>query len=165
MTTALHLIDGTVLVVKKAGSTVGTRKTLNLIEGSNVTLTVADNAGSDRVDVTVASTGGGTSVTGNGMVSNNGGTLTGRTIAAGSGITVTNGDGIAGAPSIALTLTEALIEAALTNVAFGNAELQISGTKVVGAQQAAIADATAGTAVAQFNKLLAALRTHGLIAT
>lgn len=134
MTTALHLIDGTVLVVKKAGSTVGTRKTLNLIEGSNVTLTVADNSGSDRVDVTVAASAAG-------------------------GVTTFN------TRSGAVTLTEADVEGALTNVSFGSAQLQISGTKVVGAQQAAIADATAGTAVAQFNTLLAALRTHGLIAT
>lgn len=41
------------LEVGKAGSLVGTRKHLNLIEGSNVTLTVSDNAGQDRVDVTI----------------------------------------------------------------------------------------------------------------
>ncbi len=35
------------------------RKRLNLIEGANVTLTVADDAGSDEVDVTIASAGGG----------------------------------------------------------------------------------------------------------
>jgi len=44
--------------VSKAGSLVGTRQQINLIEGSNVTLTVSDNAGSDRVDVTVAAAGG-----------------------------------------------------------------------------------------------------------
>lgn len=41
----------------KAGSIIGTRKQLNLLEGSNVTITAADNAGSDRVDVTITSTG------------------------------------------------------------------------------------------------------------
>jgi hypothetical protein len=45
--------------VAKAGVTVGTRKTLNLIEGSNVTITATDNPGSDRVDVTIAAAGGG----------------------------------------------------------------------------------------------------------
>lgn len=40
--------------VDKGGTLVGTRQEINLIEGSNVTLTVADNSGSDRVDVTVA---------------------------------------------------------------------------------------------------------------
>lgn len=42
------------------GTLVGTRPTLNFIDGSNVTLTVADNAGSNRVDITIAATGGGT---------------------------------------------------------------------------------------------------------
>lgn len=44
--------------------------------------------------------------------------------------------------------------------------LQVSGTKVVGAQGAAVADATgAGDVVAQLNALLARVRAHGLIAT
>jgi hypothetical protein len=49
-----------------------------------------------------------------------------------------------------------------------NAEIAYytNGTKVVGAQGAAVADATgAGDVVAQLNSLLAKLRTHGLIAT
>lgn len=45
--------------VKKAGTTIGSRSAINLIEGSNVTITATDNSGSDRVDVTIASTGGG----------------------------------------------------------------------------------------------------------
>jgi len=45
--------------VAKAGTLQGTRKRINLIEGSNVTLTVSDNSGSDRVDVTIAASGGG----------------------------------------------------------------------------------------------------------
>lgn len=44
--------------VDKNGTLVGTRQEINLIEGSNVTLTVSDNAGSDRVDITVAASGG-----------------------------------------------------------------------------------------------------------
>jgi len=40
--------------VSKAGSLQGTRREINLIEGSNVTLTVADDAGNNRVNVTVA---------------------------------------------------------------------------------------------------------------
>jgi hypothetical protein len=44
--------------VAKAGTLTGTRKRLNLIEGSNVTITTADNSGSDRVDVTIAATAG-----------------------------------------------------------------------------------------------------------
>jgi hypothetical protein len=45
--------------VAKAGSLTGTRKRVNFVDGSNVTVTVTDNAGSDRVDVTVAATGTG----------------------------------------------------------------------------------------------------------
>lgn len=44
--------------VDKNGTLVGTRQELNLIEGSNITLTVSDNSGSDRVDVTIAASGG-----------------------------------------------------------------------------------------------------------
>jgi hypothetical protein len=44
--------------VKKAGSTIGTRAGINLIEGTNVTLTVADDSGNDEVDVTIAASGG-----------------------------------------------------------------------------------------------------------
>ena len=44
--------------------------------------------------------------------------------------------------------------------------LQVSGTKVVGAQGAAVADATdAASAITQLNLLLARCRAHGLIAT
>lgn len=41
--------------VLKDGIAVGTRKGINYITGSNTTLTVTDNAGSNRIDVTVAS--------------------------------------------------------------------------------------------------------------
>lgn len=47
------------IAVKDAGSTVGTRGGINFIEGSNVTLTITDDAGNDEVDVTIASSGGG----------------------------------------------------------------------------------------------------------
>lgn len=52
------------VIVSKAGATVGTRKQLNLIEGANVTLTMADDAANDRVNVTVAAAGGATALTG-----------------------------------------------------------------------------------------------------
>jgi hypothetical protein len=42
--------------VQKSGLLVGERKYLNLIEGANTSLTVTDNAGSNRIDLTVAST-------------------------------------------------------------------------------------------------------------
>lgn len=47
----------------KAGTLQGTRKQINLIEGTNVTLTTADNPGSNRVDVTIAASGGATPAT------------------------------------------------------------------------------------------------------
>jgi len=49
------------VAIAKNGSLVGTRRRVNLIEGANVTLTVADDSGSEEVDVTIASsaTGGG----------------------------------------------------------------------------------------------------------
>lgn len=45
--------------VSRNGANVGKRPRINFIEGSNVTLNVADNAAQNRVDVTVNSTGGG----------------------------------------------------------------------------------------------------------
>jgi hypothetical protein len=44
---------------KKAGSLLGTRKNVNFIEGTNVTLSVADNSGTDTVDITINSSGSG----------------------------------------------------------------------------------------------------------
>ncbi len=46
-------------VRKNSTGSVFTRRRLNLIEGTNVTLTVADDAGNGEVDVTIASSGGG----------------------------------------------------------------------------------------------------------
>jgi hypothetical protein len=48
-----------VAVSKNSGATVGTRRRVNLIEGANVTLTIADDAGNEEVDVTIAAAGGG----------------------------------------------------------------------------------------------------------
>lgn len=47
--------------IAKTGTLIGTRKQLNLIEGANITLTVTDDSGNDRVDVTIEATGGGSS--------------------------------------------------------------------------------------------------------
>jgi hypothetical protein len=47
-----------VAVSKNSGATVGTRSTLNFIEGSNITLTIADDGGGDEVDITIDATGG-----------------------------------------------------------------------------------------------------------
>jgi hypothetical protein len=64
-----------------------------------------------------------------------------------------------------------MVPAGTTNVNFmGNVSVasgkafKVGGTQVIGAQQAAIADATAGQEVAKINAVLSALRAHGLIA-
>jgi hypothetical protein len=44
-------------IIRKAGTLIGKRKTLNFIEGSNVTLTVADDSANDKIDITIASSG------------------------------------------------------------------------------------------------------------
>lgn len=46
------------VAVAKGGALVGTRRRINLIEGSNITLTVADDAANEEVDVTITSAGG-----------------------------------------------------------------------------------------------------------
>lgn len=51
------LADNQKIAVLKGGVAVGSRAALNLIEGTNITLTVADNGTDGRVDVTVTSTG------------------------------------------------------------------------------------------------------------
>lgn len=45
-------------VIRKAGTLIGVRRTINLIEGTNVTLTVADDSVNDRVNVTINASGG-----------------------------------------------------------------------------------------------------------
>lgn len=51
-----------VAVNKNSGATVGTRRRINFVEGANVTLTVADDAGNEEVDVTIAAASGGSTV-------------------------------------------------------------------------------------------------------
>ena len=50
-------------IIRKAGTLIGVRKTINLIEGSNITLTITDDTPNDRVNVTIAATGGGSGLT------------------------------------------------------------------------------------------------------
>jgi len=44
-------------VSKNSAVAVGERRTLNLIEGTNITLTIADDSGGDEIDVTIAASG------------------------------------------------------------------------------------------------------------
>ncbi len=55
------LLDATARtgVSKNSAADVGARRTLNFIEGANVTLTILDDAGGEEVDITIASTAGG----------------------------------------------------------------------------------------------------------
>ena len=61
-TTTLGVVDNTstqkIEVVKNSGTVVGTRKQLNFIEGNNIVLTLADDAGNDQIDVTIEYQGG-----------------------------------------------------------------------------------------------------------
>jgi hypothetical protein len=50
-------------VRKNSTGSVFSRRRLNLIEGSNVTLTVADDSGNEEVDITIAASGGGSALT------------------------------------------------------------------------------------------------------
>jgi len=46
-------------VRRNTGADVGSRRRLNFIEGTNVTLTVTDDGANEEVDITIAATGGG----------------------------------------------------------------------------------------------------------
>lgn len=48
---------GSVVVRKNSGANIGTRPRLNFIEGSNITLAISDDAGSDEIDISIASGG------------------------------------------------------------------------------------------------------------
>ena len=51
--------DGYVTVRKNSGADIGTRARLNFIEGTNISLTIADDAVDEEIDITVTSTGAG----------------------------------------------------------------------------------------------------------
>lgn len=46
------------ITVRKAGTRIGTRDKINFIEGTGVTLTIAEDVTNDEIDITIASTGG-----------------------------------------------------------------------------------------------------------
>ncbi len=95
--------------VRVGGTLIGTRKSLNLIAGSNATITGSDNGGSDRIDVTISATATGDTSgmpepASNGIVVRTGaGSSAGRTLTApAAGITISNADGVSGNPTFAL---------------------------------------------------------------
>ena len=59
LTSTINATNARIAVNKNSGATVGTRRRLNLIEGTNVTITVADDNANEEIDITIASTGGG----------------------------------------------------------------------------------------------------------
>ena len=56
--TTSAFITGVAVDKNSSGTPVGTRPQLNFIEGSNITLTIADDAGNGEVDITIAASGG-----------------------------------------------------------------------------------------------------------
>lgn len=49
----------TAVAVQKAGSAIGSRPTINFTDGANVTSTITDDAGNNRINISIASAGGG----------------------------------------------------------------------------------------------------------
>ena len=69
------------------------------------------------------------------------------------------------ASSAAIAYSKLNLAGSVTTADTAFTTVKVSGVQVVGAQQAAIANATPQSAHDQLNLLLAACRTHGLIAT
>ncbi len=137
------------VAVSKGGTLVGTRRGINLIEGSGVTLTTADNSGSERVDVTIAASGSldatltalsNLDATTGYVVETAADTFTKRTISAGSGkIAVTNGDGVAGNTSIDLGSVSA---ANLSNGTTGSGSIVLATSPTLTTPNIGVATAT-----------------------
>jgi hypothetical protein len=80
--------------VAKNGTTTAARSTINFIEGSGVSFTLADNPGSNRLDLTITSSGGsgGAPTTSQYVtLANDSGLTNERVLTAGSGILITDG--------------------------------------------------------------------------
>ena len=104
-------VTGTLVVRKNSGADVGTRPRLNFIEGSNVTLTVADDAGGDEIDITIDAALAGGTISGSG---------TSGTIAKFTGA-ASIGDSI---------ITESGATATVTGTLNATTALQVNGTAV-----------------------------------
>lgn len=101
------------------GTVAGNRPEINLVSGTNVTVTAVDNPSAGRVDVTVTSSGGGgDSGTPSDTVATE--TTYGQASAAGSGTEYSRGDHTHGSPSLtsnAPSVTEGIGQAAVVGVA------------------------------------------------
>ena len=160
------------------GTLIGTRKSINLIAGSNVTVTGSDNSGSDRVDITLSATGGG----GTGMAEPSSNGLAVRTssgasaarsiVAPAAGITITNGDGVSGNPTLVLAddlagieglSTTGYVKRTGTGTFSAGTAIDLSGSEVTGTIAAARMPAltgdivtTAGSVAATYNNVVPA---------
>lgn len=56
---AISTDDNARVRVLRAGTSIGTRRAINIIDGANVTTTVADDPANERVNITIAAAGGG----------------------------------------------------------------------------------------------------------
>ena len=133
------------VIVSKAGTTIGTRHKINLIEGSNVTLTVADNAGSDRVDVTVtAATGAPT--TSHYLLDTADASLPNSTVISyGSGLTVTGGGGASTISIDTTTVATLTGSQALTNKTINGSSNTITNISLTTAVTGVLPVANGGT--------------------
>lgn len=126
------------LMVSKAGSTIGTRKRINLIEGLGITLTVADNPGSDSIDVTAATSGAGGTVTsvdvsgGTTGLTTSGGPITGSgTITLAGTLAVTNGGtGATTAAAARTNIGAAAVSGTTNHIAYFSATNTLSTTRL-----------------------------------
>lgn len=144
------------------GTLIGTRKSINLIAGSNVTVSGSDNSGSDRVDITLSATGGG----GTGMAEPSGNGIAVRTssgasaarsiVAPAAGITITNGDGVSGNPTLVLAddlagieglSTTGYVKRTGTGTFSAGTAIDLSGSEVTGVIAAARMPALSGDIV------------------
>lgn len=127
-------------VSKNSGATVGSRRRINLIEGANTTLTIADDAANEEVDVTIASTGGGGG--GSVIIKEVDGTpsvnpATTVEFLQSSGFVITDQTGgvarvdLAGVPYANLNLTGAIVNADISaSAAIAYSKLNLSGSIV-----------------------------------
>lgn len=144
------------------GTLIGTRKSINLIAGSNVTVSGSDNSGGDRVDITLSATGGG----GTGMAEPSSNGLAVRTssgasaarsiVAPAAGITITNGDGVSGNPTLVLAddlagieglSTTGYVKRTGTGAFSAGTAIDLSGSEVTGTIAAARMPALTGDIV------------------
>lgn len=128
------------VAVSKAGVAVGTRRKINFIEGTNVTLTIGDDAANEEVDVTINATGGGGGApTGASYLTlGTDATLTAeRVLTAGAGIGFTDG-GAGGNLTVAMDVNS--MTAAPATVSYANDYVPIYSNNATAMRKLALKD-------------------------